>query len=360
MPRATVKFEHPIETLAVLDHEGNLDEALAPKIDDELLKRMYRAMVLGRQFDAQMLKLQRQGRIGTFAPIKGQEAAQIGAIATIKKDDWFIPSFRETAAAIWRGAKLEDILVLAAGFNEGQAMPKGQHDLPNCVPVASQLPHAVGIAYAIKLRQEDGVVLTFFGDGATSEGDFHEALNFASVLKVPVVFVCQNNHWAISVPLEDQTKSRTLAQKAVAYGMPGIQVDGNDILAVYQATKEAVERARNDNMPTLIECTTYRMGVHTTADDPSVYRDEEDVEAWKDKDPIDRFKRHLKDQGLLDDDALKDIDEDIGAEVKKAWKKAEKRIETFDDDTVIFNHVYAELTPALKAQRENFKERRHG
>ncbi len=183
-----------------------------------------------------------------------------------------VPAFRESAAEIWQGQSLESVIIYYNGYNEGAEISQDLKNLPISVPVGSQILHAVGLGWAAKYRQSDDVVMTFFGDGATSEGDFHEGLNFASVFQTPVIFVCQNNHWAISIPVAKQTRSKTLAQKALAYGMPGIQVDGNDILAVYAAAKEAVERARAGQGPTLIECITYRMAVHTTADDPKRYR----------------------------------------------------------------------------------------
>jgi len=235
MPRTTVEPRYPIEHLSVLDSDGNLDEALDPALAADDLRRLYRAMVLGRRLDERMVRLQRQGRIGTFAPIKGQEAAQMGSVFALRPTDWMVPSFRETAAMIWRGWSIEKMLLLYSGHLEGGQPGPEQHDLPVCIPVATQLPHAVGLAYAIQYRGDDAVVMAYCGDGATSEGDFHEALNFAGVWSVPIVFVVQNNQWAISVPLKKQTHSATLAQKALAYGFPGIQVDGNDVLATYVA-----------------------------------------------------------------------------------------------------------------------------
>src|SRR5439155_333582 len=221
----------------------NLDTALEPKLADMDLRSLYRAMLLGRRLDERMVRLQRQGRIGTFAPIRGQEASQLGSVFTLRRTDWMVPSFRETAAMIWRGWPIEKILLFFAGYVEGGQPAPDQHDLPITVPVATQLPHAVGLAYAAQYRGDDAVVMAYFGDGATSEGDFHEALNFAGVWHVPVVFVCQNNQWAISVPLKKQTHSKTIAQKALAYGLPGTQVDGNDVLAVY-AVARAARRTR--------------------------------------------------------------------------------------------------------------------
>src|SRR5512132_1404535 len=315
MPRTLIEPQSPIERLSILDSEGNLDTALEPKLAADDLKRLFRAMVLGRRLDERMLKLQRQGRIGTFAPIKGQEASQLGSVFTLKPTDWMVPSFRETASMVWRGWPIEKILALFAGQLEGGQPGPEQHDLPIIIPVSPQLPHAVGIAYGIQYRGENAVVMAYFGDGATSEGDFHEAANFAGVWHVPVIFVCQNNQWAISVPLKKQTNSRTIAQKASAYGFPGIQVDGNDVLAVYAASREAVERARAGQGPTLIECVTYRLGVHTTADDPTKYRTAEEVAEWERKDPLTRFSAYLQKRNLLEPGLGEAVDAEIARNV---------------------------------------------
>jgi len=245
-------------------------------------------------------------------------------------------------------------LMTFAGQLEGCQPAPEQHDLPITIPVGTQLPHAVGLAYAAQYRGDDVVVMAYFGDGATSEGDFHEALNFAGVWHVPVVFVCQNNQWAISVPLKKQTHSRTIAQKALAYGLPGLQVDGNDVLAVYAATKEAVDRAREGNGPTLIECVTYRLGVHTTADDPTKYRSEEEVREWERKDPLTRFVEYLRKKNLLDEGLEQEVDAEIAAAVKRfeAMKPA--------DPLAMFDHAYAEKPPHLLAQREELAARLRG
>src|SRR5262249_11627666 len=269
MPRTPLEPRFTVDYLSILDAEGTLDSALDPGLPGPELKRLYRAMLLARRLDERMVRLQRQGRIGTFAPIKGQEASQLDSVGVLRPTDWMVPSFRETAAMIWRGWPIEKLLPFFAGHLAGAQPAPDQPDLPITIPVSTQLPHAVGLAYAAQYRQDDVVVMVYFGDGATSEGDFHEALNFAGVWHVPVVFVCQNNQWAISVPLKKQTNSKTIAQKALAYGLPGIQVDGNDVLAVYAASREAVERARAGEGPTLIECVTYRLGGHTAADDPT-------------------------------------------------------------------------------------------
>jgi TPP-dependent pyruvate/acetoin dehydrogenase alpha subunit len=213
----------------------------------------------------------------------------------------------------------------------------------------------VGVAYAIKYRRQDQVVMTFFGDGATSEGDFHEAMNFAGVFQTPVIFVCQNNHWAISTPRSKQSRSKTLAQKALAYDIPGIQVDGNDILAVYTAAKEALDRARSGGGPSMIECVTYRMSVHTTADDPKRYRTEEEVAVWEKRDPITRFQRYLTDKGLLSEDKNESIEEEIKAEIKEIEQRWEEQMKKLGDPLNMFDHVFAELPPTLREQREELK-----
>src|SRR5215470_1325233 len=346
MPRIALEPRFQVEYLSILDSDGNLDTALEPKLADHELKSLYRSMLLGRRLDERMVRLQRQGRIGTFAPTKGQEAAQMGSIFTLRPTDWMVPSFRETAAMIWRGWPIEKLLLFFAGRLEGGQPAPSQHDLPITIPVATQLPHAVGLAYAAQYRGDDVAVMAYFGDGATSEGDFHEALNFAGVWHVPVVFVCQNNQWAISVPLKKQTHSRTIAQKALAYGLPGIQVDGNDLLAVYAATKEAVDRAREGNGPTLIECVTYRLGVHTTADDPTKYRSEEEVREWERKDPLTRFAEYLRKKNLLQKGLEQEIDEEIAAAVKRFEAIAPP------EPASLFDHVYADAPPELLAQRE--------
>jgi pyruvate dehydrogenase E1 component alpha subunit len=345
MPRTLIEPQFPTERLSILDGDGKLDAKLDPKIAPNDLKRLYRAMVLGRRLDERMLRLQRQGRIGTFAPIKGQEASQLGSAFTLEPTDWMVPSFRETAAMILRGWPIEKILALFAGRLEGGQPGAEQHDLPITIPVSTQLPHAVGIAYGIQYRGENAVVMAYFGDGATSEGDFHEAANFAGVWHVPVIFVCQNNQWAISVPLKKQTNSRTIAQKASAYGFPGIQVDGNDVLAVYAASREAVKRARAGQGPTLIECVTYRLGVHTTADDPTKYRTDEEVKFWEQKDPLTRFRAYLEKKKLLEASVEEQVDEEIA--------RAVERFEAMPaaDPLAMFDHAYAELPHNLAVQR---------
>jgi len=354
MPRQVIEPQSRVEYLSILDADGRLDSELEPELDDETLKRFYRTMLLARRFDEFQLKLQHQGRLGTFAPSSGQEAAQLGTAAALRKEDWVVPSFRELATYLWRGARLDQILLYFDGYNEGADPCEEAHDLPTAIPVGTQIPHAVGLAYAARYQGRDDVAMVYFGDGATSEGDFHEGLNFAGVFATPTIFVCQNNQWAISVPREHQTHSKTLAQKALAYGIPGIQVDGNDVLAVYQAAHEAVERARRGEGSTLIECLTYRLSAHTTADDPKRYRSPEEEEAWKKCDPLSRFRHYLGEKGLLDDGAVEAMEQAIAEELKQAWKTAEERMAELTDPTVIFDHQFAEIPPYLQEQREAF------
>jgi pyruvate dehydrogenase E1 component alpha subunit len=356
MPREVIELPYQVDYLSILDKDGNVDEELEPDIPDEQLLELHRYMLWGRRFDERMLRLQRQGRIGTFAPIKGQEAANVGSAAVLRDSDWMVVAFREAAAELVRGRTMEDLLLYYGGYNEGGYIPEGVNNLPTSIPVGSQTLHAVGIGWAMKYRDKDDVALVYFGDGATSQGDFHEALNVAGVFQTPTIFLCQNNQWAISVPRSHQTRSKTLAQKALAHGVPGIQVDGNDVLAVYTATKEAVERARAGEGPTLIEAVTYRMSVHTTADDPTRYREDEEVEGWAQRDPISRFQVYLKNKGLLDDEAIEALEEEIDQEIRAAVERAEERMSQPVDALKMFDHMYDENHPYLDAQREELAE----
>jgi pyruvate dehydrogenase E1 component alpha subunit len=352
--RKKLKFEGELTWLQILDETGKLDPKLEPEIPEPDLVRLYRTMLLVREFDETRLRLQRQGRIGTFAPVKGQEAAQLGSIYALELRDWFVPSFRETAAAVWRGLKLEDDLLYVAGWEEGIDLPHDSHDLPICITVGSQPTHAAGIAWGAKLRGDDAVALTYFGDGATSEGDIHEALNWAKVYDLGVIFLCQNNQFAISTPRASQTHSTTIAQKALAYGMPGVQVDGNDILAVYAATREAVARGRAGDGPTFIEAVTYRMSVHTTADDPKRYRKDDEVVVWEKRDPLLRFHRYLLEKGIISDRDRETWSEEVKGEVKEAVARFERKLEELVRRD-IFAFAYAGAHPVLERQRVEFE-----
>jgi pyruvate dehydrogenase E1 component alpha subunit len=355
MPRKEIELPYTIDYLSILDADGRVDQKLMPDLSDDQLLHFHRVMLLSRRFDERLLSLQRQGRIGTFAPVKGQEASQIGAAAALKTEDWVVPAFRETAATIYRGAALSGLFIFQAGYNEGGWIPEKQHDLPIAVPVGTQIPHAAGIAYAMKYRKKKQVVMTFFGDGATSEGDFHEGLNFAGVFNTPAIFLCQNNQWAISTPRSKQTKSKTLAQKALAYGFPGIQVDGNDVFAVYVAAQEAVERARAGDGPTMIECLTYRLAMHTTADDPTKYRSEDEVKKWEKRDPLPRLQNYLIEEDVLSKKQIETLEEEIKEEIDQAWREAQEQMEEMGDPLEMFDHVYAETPPYLQEQRAAFQ-----
>jgi pyruvate dehydrogenase E1 component alpha subunit len=358
--------QYSISYLQVLDEKGNLDANLEPRLSNNELIRLYRAMLLAREADQRMLKLQRQGRIGTFAPATGQEAAVCGPTLAMTPKDWFVGAFRELGGRLMRGESLAQGLLLYNGYEEGNSLPATARTLPVAIPVGSQIPHAVGIAYAMKYRGEkDTAVVVFFGDGATSEGDFHEALNFASLWQVPVVFICQNNHWAISVPRSKQSYSRTLAQKAVAYDMPGIQVDGNDVLAMYRATKEALDRAYAGKGPTFIEAVTYRLMMHTTADDPKKYRVEDEVKRWWERDPIVRFRRYLETKGVWNGTMQAELEKEIGDAVEDGVKEFEGRT-GFKPDTP-FDHVFGTRHQVIEEERVEFlarldekKEAAHG
>ncbi len=358
MPRKPIA-RFSISSLSVLAPDGSVDRRLEPKLSDDELRTLYRAMVLAREADGRMLKLQRQGRIGTFPLCTGQEASACGVALAMGKSDWLVPAFREVGALLMRGIPIEQVLALYAGYEEGNRIPASLRTLPMAIPVGSQIPHAPGLAYAARLRgEQDTAVVCFFGDGATSEGDFHEAVNFAAVWKVPVVFVCQNNGWAISLPTGEQTASATIAQKAIAYGIPGIQVDGNDALAVYRATAEALDRARKGEGPTLIETVTYRLMMHTTSDDPSKYREDAEVEDWWAKDPIPRFRTYLEGKGLWDGD----LEEALQAEIKDTIDGAVTRFESQLDvppDTP-FDHVLGTDHAFVDEQRAAFLDARGG
>ena len=356
----------PGEQVQVLDEDGRVIEgASVPDLGADDLVEMYRQMRLARHFDQRAVSLQRQGRMGTYPPLSGQEGAQIASAKALDDDDWMFPSYREHGAAYVRGLDLAQTLRYWMGDERGNKL-EGLNIFPVAVPIATQVLHATGAAWASNLTDGDdrNAFLCYFGDGATSEGDFHEGLNFAGVFDVPAVFFCNNNQWAISVPRERQTASETLAQKAEAYGFEGVQVDGMDPLAVYQVTRAAVEKAKADApdglRPTMIEAVQYRFGAHTTADDPSVYRDDEEVERWKAKDPIPRLENYLRSEGILDDERVDAVRQSIEDEVADAITEAE----SFERPapTEMFDHVFEEPTERLEKQRtylETLRER-HG
>ena len=351
MPKTLIET-FSVERLQILDEDGNCDEELHPSLDNEQIKKLYEWMVLARTFDEKAFKLQREGRLGTYASILGQEAAQVGIAFALRPTDWMFPAFREPGASFVRGLPMRMIFQYWAGDERGSQIPEGLNDFPITIPVATQIPIAVGVALAAKAQGDPIAVIAYLGDGATSKGDFHEGLNFAGVFSAPVVFVCQNNQWAISVPRTRQSASKTLAQKAIAYGFPGIQVDGNDIFAVYRATNEALERARQGQGPTLIECLTYRLGDHTTADDASRYRSRDEIERWKGKDPIERLRKYLEKRGVWN----KAYDQTVHSQAKEKVESAVHEEENVSppDPLDMFRFIYQDLPVHLKEQMDSF------
>jgi pyruvate dehydrogenase E1 component alpha subunit len=314
---------------------------------------LYRAMVLTRTFDLKAVSLQRTGRLGTYAVSLGQEAVPVGVASAMRAEDVFLPSYRDNAALLWRGVRMEEILLYWGGDERGCNWSGPAHDFPFCVPVGSQAPHAAGVAYAFRLRKEPRVAVCFLGDGATSKGDVYEAMNFAGVQRLPVVFVVNNNQWAISVPLRLQTACETLAQKAIAAGFIGEQVDGNDVMAMRAAAEEAIAAARSGSGPRLIEAVTYRLGDHTTADDAARYRPPEEVQAhWKEE-PIARLRAYLvgrKAWGKAEEEALSaECQGQVEAGVERYLAAAPRAPET------MFDHLYAELPDAYRGQRDELR-----
>jgi pyruvate dehydrogenase E1 component alpha subunit len=308
-------------------------------------------MVLARQADEWAVSLNRQGRMPTYPPNKSQEANGIGALLALRPDDWFVPAFRELGAWLVRGVPLSQVYLYWYGNERASFLPMDRyHTLPMAVPVGSQSAHAVGIAFAEKLRGTDRIVITFMGEGATSEGIVHEAMNLAGVWGVGVIFDVQNNQWAISLPTGQQTASMTLAEKAFAYGFEGVQVDGNDLFAVYAAVTLAAETARTRQKPVLIEGYTYRLGAHTTADDPRRYRDEQEVERWAELDPVVRLEKYLAAGGLLSEEDRHRIQEQAMEEARRTFEETERTPDPTREDT--FLHTFATLPPLLQVQLE--------
>jgi pyruvate dehydrogenase E1 component alpha subunit len=339
-----------VRHLGILDEAGNVDRELMPALSDEEIWRMYRMMVLSRTYDERAVALQREGRIGTYPPIVGQEASQVGSAFAIAPTDWVFPSFREMGMHLTLGFPIPQLFQYWTGDERAQRIPQHLNIFPFCVAVGSQIPHAVGAALAARYRHDPIAVISYFGDGATSKGDFHESLNMAGVLHLPIVFICQNNQWAISVPLRGQTASATIAQKAIGYGFPGMQVDGNDIFAVYSVAKQAMEKARSGGGPTLIECLTYRMADHTTADDAGRYRSEEEVAKWRGRDPILRIERYLESRGLWTKEKAQEVKASAAAQIDKAVQEMEAIPAPVPSD--IFEATLATLTPRQAAQKK--------
>lgn len=345
--------------LRVLRDDGTADPAMEPHLSDALALRAYREMKRLRLVDARMILLQRQGRVGFYGACTGQEATPIAAALAIEPSDWVFPALRESVMMLVRGFPLSTYLAQVYGnagdVLKGRQMPShmsgkqvNQVSWSSCL--GPQIPQAVGAAWAAKLRGDRTVTLGFMGDGSTSEPDFHNAMNFAGVYKTPCVLICQNNHWAISVPSSRQTASPTFAIKGRAYGIPSVRVDGNDLLAVYKAVSDAVDRARRGEGPTFIEALTYRIGAHSTSDDPTRYRSQEEVEAWMKKDPLARLRAYVVGRGLLDEAADTALENELNAEIQAAIAE----VESFGPPAreTLFEDVYADLPWHLREQKD--------
>lgn len=335
----------------VIDDQGNLlDVTSKSLIQEELVQKAYYHMYRIRTFDRKAKSLQRQGRIGTYPPFEGQEAAQVGSALALRENDWLFPTYRDHGAMLTFGADMTRTFLYWNGRLEGCVPPEGNHIFPAAVPIATQLLHAVGASWAEKRKGTKHIAIAYFGDGATSEGDFHEGLNFASVFQTPTIFFNQNNGYAISVPFERQMNSKTIAQKGVAYEIPSVRVDGNDIFAVYFEMQRATERARSGGGPTLIEAVTWRTGAHTTADDPTKYRPK--GQGAEIVDPIVRLERFMKNEGFWQDAYIQSTQVKIEEEIEEAVKAMETYPKPKVED--LFDHVFAELPSSLATQRDSY------
>ena len=350
-----MELDYPIKK--IIDDEGFIiDSTFEKQIDEKMVRDFYYNMTRIRTFDRKAINLQRQGRLGTYAPFEGQEASQVGSALALGPNDWVFPTYRDHGATLTYGANMASAYLYWNGRVEGCVPPEGKNIFPPAVPIATQLPHAAGAAWAEKRKGTQNAAIAYFGDGATSEGDFHEGLNFASVFKVPVVFFNQNNGYAISVSIDKQMNSATIAQKSVAYGMPGVRIDGNDCFAVYFETKKAFDNARSGNGPTLIEAVTWRTGAHTTADDPSKYRP---VDQGKHiVDPLLRLELFMKNYGYWDEVWVKETNEKIYVEIEAAVEEMESFPASIVDD--VFDHVYAVMPAHLAEQKEAYLEHLRG
>ena len=350
MPKKVLK-DFKVEYLQVMDEQGNADEALMPLLSGEEIRKIYEMLILVRVFDQKAFNMQRQGRLGTYIQFKGQEACQVGSAAVLNDNDWIFPMYRNSALLIARKHPIVQVLQYWNGDERGLKSPDNVNNFPIAIPVGTHMIHAAGAAWAARLKGTKEVAVTYFGEGATSKGDFHEVMNFAGVYDAPCMCLCENNQFAISVPRAKQTHAETIAQKAIAYGFEGIQIDGMDVFAVYKATKDAIEKARAGKGPTLIEAFTYRLCDHSTSDDASKYRPKEELEAWMKKDPVDRLEKYMRKKSLLDDTYKAKVLEASQQIVEKAVAEFEKLAPPDPKD--MFKYVYAEMTPQQKEEMED-------
>ncbi|HJV45811.1 MAG TPA: pyruvate dehydrogenase (acetyl-transferring) E1 component subunit alpha [Bacillota bacterium] len=342
------------QTLCVLSSEGSVvNETAVPILSNDQLRELMRRMVFTRVWDQRAISLNRQGRLGFYAPVAGQEASMLGSQFALEREDFLLPSYRDLPQAVWHGLPLYQAFLYSRGHQQGGRIPEGVNVLMPQIIIAAQIVQATGVALGFKLRNQKNVAMTFIGDGGTSQGDFYEGMNFAGAFKAPVVFVVQNNRYAISVPIEKQTAAGTLAQKAIAAGIPGVQVDGMDVLAVYKAVKEAVDRARRGEGPTIVETLTYRYGPHTMAgDDPTRYRTGEEAGEWEKKDPLIRFRKFLEQKGLWSETDENGVVEEAKQAVAEAIKKADETAKMNIPELI---DSMFEVTPAhLEEQKAHF------
>ncbi|WP_298652902.1 pyruvate dehydrogenase (acetyl-transferring) E1 component subunit alpha [uncultured Proteiniphilum sp.] len=347
---------NPLEDkmLQVIDNEGNVvNKKLMPALDDETIIDAYKQMLYERIADEMAVSYQRQGRMYTYTPNIGQEAIHIAAGMNIRKEDWLVPAFREMGTLLAKGGTMKEMFLFYLGNEHGGSFRNVRHVLPIAISIGTQFHHAVGIGYSVKYQKKDEVVFTFIGDGGTSEGDFSEGLNFAGVWQVPVIFTIQNNQYAISVPVKAQTNSVNLAVKSVAFGIPGIKVDGNDFFAMYLAYKTASEYARSGGGAMLIEAFTYRLGAHTTSDDPSKYRKKEEETMWGLTDPLIRLKRYMQSEGVWNIDEEKLIQE-YKLQIDAQFVEAENNKSYPVDD--VFGHMYTDMPDELKRQKMEYEQ----
>jgi pyruvate dehydrogenase E1 component alpha subunit len=346
-----------LNILQIIDPSGKVNPELEPTIPDKKLLKMFKHMALVRLLDEKGMRLQRQGRISFSIPSTGQEATQIGAVAALSPNDWIVPAYREPGMAFFRGLPLKDLInhwfTNEKDPQKGRRLPglfgsKKFRFINPSAPIGTQIIHAAGVGYAQKFLKDKSINIVFFGDGATSSNDFHSGLNFGAVFRTPTIFFCQNNQWAISVPLTQQTAAVNLVDKAKGYGLPGVKIDGNDVLAVYQTVVEAAERARSGNGPTFIEAVTMRLGPHTSSDDPTRYQPKQELKKWKKLDPIHRFEKYLIAKNILQKGQLKEIQAEYDSEINKLIAEAEK-LKPPSIDT-LFTDVYQEMPWHLNEQ----------
>ncbi|WP_017471759.1 pyruvate dehydrogenase (acetyl-transferring) E1 component subunit alpha [Amphibacillus jilinensis] len=355
MKRTTEKIAEQFETFQILDEEGKIvNEEAMPELSDDELKELMTRMVYTRILDQRSIALNRQGRLGFYAPTAGQEASQLGSQYALEQDDFILPGYRDVPQLIWHGLPLYKAFLFSRGHYIGNQMPEGVNALSPQIIIGAQYVQTAGVALGMQKRNKKSVAITYTGDGGTSQGDFYEGMNFAGAFNSPAIFVVQNNQFAISTPVEKQTAADTLAQKAVAAGIEGIQVDGMDVLAVYVATKEARERAVNGEGPTLIEALTYRYGPHTMAgDDPTRYRSEDLDNEWERKDPLVRFRKFLEEKGIWSEDQENEVIEKAKEEIKNAVKEADNTPKQKVTDLI--GNMYETLPSHLEEQMEEYK-----